>query len=405
MLGLACALKAEGHAVVFASNDKFASLANEAGLDFQPLGARADYDAAYAVGDYEDGTPAKNERLSSLYFNRLVEPLYRWIASERRAHPSGLQLVCPPGRHSTEVIAATQFGIPVTRVILAPSQLPGAVPWPYNCLTKFQRRCVYAPLRWVARLQSPYRRRQAQWEKKLGTGTHVASWFVRNRTPGLGTLALFPEWFLDEPYPDLSEGRECQPVRPTCVGFPLHDPPTHEHNPRLEEWLGSDSEAPIVFTSGTGSKDVDSFYRVSRDACRALGARAVFVNRDQERLRELASDRVFVLEYADFARLLPRTRLIVHHGGIGTCAQALQARIPQVIRPLEYDQPDNGWRVAQLGLGGMILRDDYTVDGAARYLSQILTNDVIASRVAAYAQRHTPDALRQAAKFITSGPT
>jgi len=48
----------------------------------------------------------------------------------------------------------------------------------------------------------------------------------------------------------------------------------------------------------------------------------------------------------------------VHHGGIGTSAQAMRAGIPQLVSPLFYDQFDNAACVTALGAGGTIDRKD-----------------------------------------------
>jgi rhamnosyltransferase subunit B len=41
----------------------------------------------------------------------------------------------------------------------------------------------------------------------------------------------------------------------------------------------------------------------------------------------------------------------VHHGGIGSCAQALRAGLPQLLWPQAYDQHDNALRLQTLGVG------------------------------------------------------
>ena len=41
---------------------------------------------------------------------------------------------------------------------------------------------------------------------------------------------------------------------------------------------------------------------------------------------------------------------MVHHGGIGTCAQALRAGIPQLVLPWGVDQFDNALRLKKLGV-------------------------------------------------------
>ncbi|WP_394698486.1 glycosyltransferase [uncultured Desulfobacter sp.] len=40
-------------------------------------------------------------------------------------------------------------------------------------------------------------------------------------------------------------------------------------------------------------------------------------------------ENIHYCEYAPFSRLFPKAAAVVHHGGIGTCAQALKAGIPQ----------------------------------------------------------------------------
>jgi rhamnosyltransferase subunit B len=47
----------------------------------------------------------------------------------------------------------------------------------------------------------------------------------------------------------------------------------------------------------------------------------------------------------------------VHHGGVGTTSQALAAGIPQVIRPMAFDQFDNAARIERLRCGVSLRRD------------------------------------------------
>ena len=60
------------------------------------------------------------------------------------------------------------------------------------------------------------------------------------------------------------------------------------------------------------------------------------------------------LPYVALRTLLPRSAALVHHGGIGTTAEALRAGVPQVIVPLAYDQFDNAARVTALGAGASV---------------------------------------------------
>jgi sterol 3beta-glucosyltransferase len=60
---------------------------------------------------------------------------------------------------------------------------------------------------------------------------------------------------------------------------------------------------------------------------------------------------VFQIESAPFAWLFPRMKVLVHHGGVGTTADALRAGVPSIIVPFTADQPYWGRRVYQLGVG------------------------------------------------------
>jgi UDP:flavonoid glycosyltransferase YjiC (YdhE family) len=60
---------------------------------------------------------------------------------------------------------------------------------------------------------------------------------------------------------------------------------------------------------------------------------------------------VFQIESAPFAWLFPRMKAMVHHGGVGTTADALRAGVPPIIVPFTADQPYWGRRVQQLGVG------------------------------------------------------
>lgn len=96
------------------------------------------------------------------------------------------------------------------------------------------------------------------------------------------------------------------------------------------------------------------------------------------------TETILKLKYIDFGYVFSKTKLIVHHGGIGTCAQALLAGKPQIICPLQYDQPDNGWRISKLGVGGMITKDQLTETNLSTMIKEILDSDVVRVNVSTY---------------------
>jgi len=60
---------------------------------------------------------------------------------------------------------------------------------------------------------------------------------------------------------------------------------------------------------------------------------------------------VFKIDYAPYEWLLPKTSLIIHHGGSGTTAFGLRSGVPSVVVPFVFDQFYWGKRIMELGAG------------------------------------------------------
>ncbi len=155
-------------------------------------------------------------------------------------------------------------------------------------------------------------------------------------------LGLFPEWFAP-PQTDW-------PPRVTLTGFPLFDESEfREIDPELEDFLAR-AEAPVVFTPGSTLVDGLAFFRTAAEVLQVLGQRGIFLARQGDPMPPLPSS-ILVRSYVPLSKLLPRARMLVHHGGIGTMSQALAAGIPQLAIPFAHDQFDNAARLERLGCG------------------------------------------------------
>jgi UDP:flavonoid glycosyltransferase YjiC (YdhE family) len=89
-----------------------------------------------------------------------------------------------------------------------------------------------------------------------------------------------------------------------------------------------------------------------------------------------------VARYAPYSKLFPRAALIVHQGGVGTTAQAMRAGRPMLVMPYSHDQPDNARRMRRLGVAGVIRRQYYTAERAARRIQRVLEHRRFARRAA-----------------------
>ena len=169
-------------------------------------------------------------------------------------------------------------------------------------------------------------------------------------------LAMYPEWFAPATASFAPRLMHC--------GFPLQDHSQKDFSPP--------SDLPIVFTSGTAHHHCRSFFEQAVRACLELKRPGLLLSTFPENFPPDLPETVRALSYVSFSQLLPHCSAIVHHGGIGTTSQALAAGIPQLIRPLAFDQFDNANRVERLGRGLWLRHDRHLV----RDLNAILTSGV-----------------------------
>jgi MGT family glycosyltransferase len=81
-----------------------------------------------------------------------------------------------------------------------------------------------------------------------------------------------------------------------------------------------------------------------------------------------------LLNWIPFEHVLPRTRLIIHHGGMGTTHAAVIHGIPQIAVPHAADQRGNARRIAQAKVGLSLTAHDVR-HGALLEGTRALTND------------------------------
>jgi UDP:flavonoid glycosyltransferase YjiC (YdhE family) len=141
--------------------------------------------------------------------------------------------------------------------------------------------------------------------------------------------------------------------------------------------------APLVFTLGSAVVSAaNRFYYESVEAAQRLGCRAVLlVGTDpQNHPPDPLPEGVLAVPYAPYAHLFPRARAIIHHGGIGTTAQALRAGRPMLVVPHAFDQPDNAMRVVKLGVARMLSPKRYETKRVATELQALTAEPSFAQR-------------------------
>jgi rhamnosyltransferase subunit B len=327
-------------------------LAERVGLEFIGLGTDEEY-----YGAVRDPDLWHPYRAFLVVARRLMlpwmRPLYQIVGE--RAEPGHTVLVAP-GTALGARIAQEKLGLPLATVHLQPIMLrstvdPGCYGFP-DIINHLPRSLRGLYLRAVDRLliDRLLAGETNAFRAELGLPPVRRLWDRWLHSPQL-VRGLFPEWYAP-PQPDW-------PPNVHLTGFPLWDESVHRPpSPELEEFLAA-GEPPVIFTAGSAMAQGRDFFRVSAEVCRASGRRGLFLTQFPEQLPQPLPDGVRHFDYVPFSAVLPRAAAFVHHGGIGTTAQALAAGVPQLVVPLAHDQPDNAVRVRRLGVGDFLLPKAY----------------------------------------------
>jgi UDP:flavonoid glycosyltransferase YjiC (YdhE family) len=133
----------------------------------------------------------------------------------------------------------------------------------------------------------------------------------------------------------------------------------------------------VVFSAGTATATAHDFFKVSIEASALAGLRAILVTPFAQQIPAALPNGMIHVDYAPFSTLLPKSAAFVHHGGVGSTSQALRAGVPQLIRPVAYDQFDNAARAVRLGVARELLPKQYVPQAVADVLTTLTTDSTL----------------------------
>ncbi|MDE3154204.1 MAG: glycosyltransferase family 1 protein [Acidobacteriota bacterium] len=372
-------LRARGHDVAVVTAEPFGPLVERAGLTFLPSASAGEYDLA--TTNPELWHPRRGVRLVFDLATRTMRRMYEAIAS---LHEPGRTVLVG----STLAFAARVFEevhrLPAATIDLAPNALRSAFQQP-----------VLEPGRDMTRWPRPLKR-LFWWTVDRRVldpllGPPLNAWRAEFGLPPVQRIfrdwvhspqrivGLYPDWFAP-PQPDW-------PPQLRLAGFPLAgDGDATWPAADLDAFLAQ-GRAPLAFTAGSANRLAHEFFSAAVEAARLLGRRALLLTRFAEQLPAQLPAEVRHVAWAPFSTLLPRCAAVVHHGGIGTCAQGLAAGVPQLVVPMAYDQPDNAARLVRLGVGAMLAPRQFTGAHAAGALGALLDSHDTADACARWRDR------------------
>ncbi|MBC5785615.1 glycosyltransferase family 1 protein [Ramlibacter sp. USB13] len=348
LLAIGAHLRTRGHQVVVLTNPRLAHWVAQAGLVLEPVGSADEYDAAMRhprIWHPVDGL--------GVFWRYLLRGALRptYAVLERLQRTGRWVAVASPVAMGAR-IAQEALRLPLISVYTAATMLR-SVRHPLTLAAWRVPRLVpeaVLQLAWKAldarKLQPLVLPALEDLRGGLGLPPLARSVFGEWMHSPLAGVALFPGWF--------APAAADWPPQVRQAGFALYGADAREGlSPALQEFLDAGS-APVVFAPGTGAFQPEAFHRAAVQACIATGRRGVLTGVVAPDLLATLPASMHATPYAPFPLLLPRVSALVHHGGIGSCAQALRAGIPQLVVPQGYDQFDNAMRIEALGAGASV---------------------------------------------------
>jgi rhamnosyltransferase subunit B len=383
-VGIGRELLRRGHRVTMITHSMFADVSRRFGLEYVDLNDAAAF--SRLLNDPEHFKPMAALKLEAEFIlGDLMRKQFTEI--EKRYVPGETVVVTNHAGYGVRV-AHDKFGIPMVSAFISPflirSVLRPAVQPVANWLTWFTPfYCMRQAVCWVVdrqfadpMLAPPINRFRA--ELGLPPVTRILRWVTSPQC----VLGLFPRWFA-EPIP------EDWPLVEFSA-FPFFDDVEGDLPPEAEEFLAT-GNPPVVFTPGTGNPNLRFFFDAAVAACAELKCRGLLLTRFAEQVPRNLPDTIRHFPFLPLSRVLPRSAALVSHGGIGTMAQALRAGIPQLMMPMNYEQPDNVARLKRLGVARALSPNRFTAPAVTRDLRVLLNDEAMRVRCRELAQRMAPD--------------
>jgi sterol 3beta-glucosyltransferase len=125
---------------------------------------------------------------------------------------------------------------------------------------------------------------------------------------------------------------------------------SHPLQKELESFLRL-GKPPVCISFGSMiNQDAERIDRIVQKALKQTGNRGVILS-GWSGVKSSSANDLHYLESAPHDWLLPRCKMLIHHGGAGTTAAGLRAGIPNIVVPYMADQPFWARRVHAIGAG------------------------------------------------------
>lgn len=353
-LPIAVALRQAGQAVGYVTTPDFAGILAPHDIDYLPLRREAAPDGAADsdVRRSSDGARDGRALFRALFITPAPAIARSTIRAMRQFQPD---VLVHDQRSFAPAIAAEHEGIPLATLTLTCCPLPAENLAPFGTglppALDEETRARYAQMR--RRSEDAYAGILAEWNiirAGFGLPPHQGL---------LATSAISPDLVILPNVPELDYDRGDLPPQARYVGPCSWDPPA-PLDEQTAAWLAAlPSDMPLALvTASTASANRTAD---ARSAALVEAALAGLPNAGIAVLATLPFDHPLhdtthgaftrVVRFAPHSMILPRTAIVLTHGGFGIVTKALRAARPLVVIPFAGDQPEVAQRVAWAGAG------------------------------------------------------
>ena len=372
-------MAARGHRITLITSEPFRELAERHGFDFAATGTAEDYRELTHNPDLWHPSRSMSILFGPPRFERLLREGYAKLAA---AVEPGDTVVLSGSLGLAARVAHEALGVPFVSVHLQPTAILSVANPPHLGTLRIPRwwpHWVRRSLFWAADrlVLDPYMAppvNRLRVDVGLRKMTRV---FGPWRHSPQSILALFPKWYGDAPD---------YPAHLTHVGFVKYDQAERPTPPAVEEFLRA-GPPPVAVSFGTAMRLGKPYFAAAAEAFRRTGLRGLILAKSGDQIPTDLPATVLHADYAPFSQVLPRCAALIHHGGIGTSAQALAAGVRQLVMPMAFDQPDNAARLAAFGVSRTLWPKRFTPANVAPTLQALLADESAGRAAAAYAQR------------------
>lgn len=369
-VGLGAGLRQRGHEVTVITAEPFRGVAERSGLAFVGTVSTDDYSAMTNHPDL--WKPSKGLRVV-LNNDMMRKYLPRAFAAVRERYVPDTTVLVGGSLAYAGRIAHDAFGIPFATAHLQPMACCSETDPPVAAngmdgtwLPRPLIRLAYRTAEWLITdpLAAPPVNEFRHTLKLPPVKRIITKWSPSPQR----VLGLFPDWFgpLQDGGPNFRH-----------TGFILFDDANGRQTPpSLTEFLAN-GPPPVVFSFGSAMRNGRPYFDAAVEACRLLNIRGVLLGKSGEQIPPTLPPNVLHADYAPFSEVFPKAACVVHHGGIGTSAQAMRAGVPQLVMPLAFDQADNATRMKRLGVARLLFPKRFRGPAVAEQLKALTQNEKV----------------------------